>query len=246
MSTRCTPPATPAAQRSARQRSARRSTTSTARTYSVPICRSRWAQCWSFGSLLRPLRVAVKDAERNADLIGSEMTFFVFNGTSTANQIVAHSQRSSPEMSSRRPQLPQVGQLRLDVTDAIPVYLCRRATVTGSSGRSLRRGSRPKPIADTVATSPLTNNAAEMTPVYAVVTNSTYDGLCYAPIGWSRSSESCPEGALRRSVVRLSALSPAVRQSICHARPEAGTSGPDDLRHSVDPQAPRPPSRRPR
>ena len=40
-------------------------------------------------------------------------------------------------------------------------------------------GLSPQAVADAVAASPLTRNAAEQAPVYAVVTNSTYDGLCY-------------------------------------------------------------------
>ena len=192
------------------------------------------------GSLLDHSGV-VGEAERNAARVfGADATYFVLNGTSTSNQIVAHACVVAGDVVLADRNCHKSVNYALTVTDAIPVYLMPSRNGYGIIGPIPPARLSPKAVADAVAASPLTNNAAEMTPVYAVVTNSTYDGLCYrADRVVELLGKSCPEGALRRSVVRLCALSPAVRQSICHARPEAGTSGPDDLRHSVDPQAPR-------
>jgi hypothetical protein len=138
-STRCTRRATPAARRFARHPSGRRSTTSTARTCSAPMCRSR-----SGSSGRCSTTPGASTTERNAARIfGAETTFFVLNGTSTANQIVAHSAIVAGDVVLADRNCHKSLNYALAITDAIPVYLRPCATATGSSARSRPARSSP-------------------------------------------------------------------------------------------------------
>ena len=130
------------------------------------------------GSLLDHSGV-VGEAEKNAARVfGAESTYFVLNGTSTSNQIVAHACVVAGDVVLADRNCHKSVNYALTVTDAIPVYLMPSRTATGSSAPSPAEAS-PKAIADAVAASPLAATPPSKAPVYAVVTNSTYDGLCY-------------------------------------------------------------------
>jgi arginine decarboxylase len=67
----------------------------------------------------------------------------------------------------------------LAITDAIPVYLRPVRNGYGIIGPIPAGALGPGAIAEAIATDPLASLAADRSPVYAAVTNSTYDGLCY-------------------------------------------------------------------
>lgn len=122
----------------------------------------------------------VAEAERNAARIfGADMTFFVLNGTSTANQIVAHSAIIAGDVVLADRNCHKSLNYALAITDAIPVYLRPARNGYGIIGPIPASALEPGPIADAIAIHPLVSRAADRAPVYAVVTNSTYDGLCY-------------------------------------------------------------------
>jgi arginine decarboxylase len=122
----------------------------------------------------------VDDAERNAARIfGAETTFFVLNGTSTANQIVAHSAIVAGDVVLADRNCHKSLNYALAITDAIPVYLRPVRNGYGIIGPIPASALEPGPIAESIAAHPLANLAADREPVYAVLTNSTYDGLCY-------------------------------------------------------------------
>jgi arginine decarboxylase len=122
----------------------------------------------------------VDDAERNAARIfGAETTFFVLNGTSTANQIVAHSAIVAGDVVLADRNCHKSLNYALTVTDAIPVYLRPVRNGYGIIGPIPASALKPGPIAASIAAHPLAGIAADRAPVYAALTNSTYDGLCY-------------------------------------------------------------------
>jgi len=131
------------------------------------------------GSLLDHSGV-VGEAERNAARVfGAEATYFVLNGTSTSNQIVAHACVVAGDVVLADRNCHKSVNYALTVTDAIPVYLMPSRNGYGIIGPIPPARLSPKAIADAVTASPIARNASEKAPVYAVVTNSTYDGLCY-------------------------------------------------------------------
>jgi arginine decarboxylase len=122
----------------------------------------------------------VDESERNAARIfGADMTFFVLNGTSTANQIVAHSAIVAGDVVLADRNCHKSLNYALTVTDAIPVYLRPVRNGYGIIGPIPAAALDPGPIAESIAAHPLAAMAADKAPVYAAVTNSTYDGLCY-------------------------------------------------------------------
>ena len=122
----------------------------------------------------------VAEAERNAARIfGAETTFFVLNGTSTANQIVAHSAIVAGDVVLADRNCHKSLNYALTVTDAIPVYLRPARNGYGIIGPIPATELSADAIAASVAAHPLASHAEDRAPVYAVVTNSTYDGLCY-------------------------------------------------------------------
>ncbi len=122
----------------------------------------------------------VEAAERNAARIfGAETTFFVLNGTSTANQIVAHSAIVAGDVVLADRNCHKSLNYALTITDAIPVYLRPVRNGYGIIGPIPASALEPGPIAESIAAHPLASLALERAPVYAALTNSTYDGLCY-------------------------------------------------------------------
>ena len=121
----------------------------------------------------------VGEAERNAARIfGADMTFFVLNGTSTSNQIVAHSCVVAGDVVLADRNCHKSVNYALTVTDATPVYLLPIRNGYGIIGPIPAERLSSKSVAESISLNPLVGPESEP-PVYAVVTNSTYDGLCY-------------------------------------------------------------------
>jgi arginine decarboxylase len=139
----------------------------------------------------------VAESERNAARIfGADMTFFVLNGTSTANQIVAHSAIVAGDVVLADRNCHKSLNYALAITDAIPVYLRPARNGYGIIGPIPGGALEPGPIAESIAAHPLASLAADQAPVYAAVTNSTYDGLCYD----AREVTGCSAKASRASI----------------------------------------------
>jgi arginine decarboxylase len=122
----------------------------------------------------------VGEAERNAARIfGADMTFFVLNGTSTANQIVAHSAIVADDVVLADRNCHKSLNYALAVTGAIPVYLHPARNGYGIIGPIPASALAPAAVTEAIAEHPLAAVAPDTAPVYAAITNSTYDGLCY-------------------------------------------------------------------
>ena len=119
-------------------------------------------------------------AEQNAARIfGAEDTYFVLNGTSTSNQIVAHSCVTAGDVVLADRNCHKSINYALAVTDALPVYLVPTRNGYGIIGPITSNRLSKKSIAKDIAANPLVPKNQMDGPVYAVITNSTYDGLCY-------------------------------------------------------------------
>jgi arginine decarboxylase len=122
----------------------------------------------------------VRESEDNAARIfGADQTFYVLNGTSTANQIVGHSCITQGDVVLVDRNCHKSMNYSLTVTEAVPVYLMPVRNGYGIMGPIPAKKLTSKAVAKAVAASPLTSAANSRDPVYAAVTNSTYDGLCY-------------------------------------------------------------------
>jgi arginine decarboxylase len=133
----------------------------------------------ALGSLLDHSGKVGESESNAARIFGSDATFYVLNGTSTANQIVGHSCITAGDVVLVDRNCHKSMNYSLTVTDAVPVYLMPLRNGYGIIGPIPAKQLTAEAVAQAIAASPLTTKASHGDPVYAAVTNSTYDGLCY-------------------------------------------------------------------
>jgi arginine decarboxylase len=120
------------------------------------------------------------ESERNAARIfGADWTFYVLGGSSTSNQIVGHGVIGQDEMVVADLNCHKSICHSLTVTGARPVYFKPTRNGYGMIGLVPLKRFSPKSVQKLIARSPFSAGARSQEPTYAVVTNSTYDGLCY-------------------------------------------------------------------
>ena len=120
------------------------------------------------------------DSERNAARIfGADWTFYVLSGSSTSNQIVGHGVIANDDIVLADANCHKSIAHVLTVTGARPVYFKPTRNGYGMIGLVPLWRFSPESVQDLIAKCPFTPGARSDKPTYAVVTNSTYDGLCY-------------------------------------------------------------------
>ncbi|SFQ36751.1 arginine decarboxylase [Geopseudomonas sagittaria] len=130
------------------------------------------------GSLLDhtgPLAEAEQRAARN---FGADHTFFVINGTSTANKIVWQAMVGRDDLVLVDRNCHKSVVHALIMTGAIPLYLNPARNELGIIGPIPLEEFSRESIAAKIAACPLAQGREPRVKL-AVVTNSTYDGLCY-------------------------------------------------------------------
>ncbi|QBF26089.1 lysine decarboxylase [Pseudomonas tructae] len=130
------------------------------------------------GSLLDhtgPLAAAEARAAKN---FGADHTFFVINGTSTANKIVWHSMVGRDDLVLVDRNCHKSVVHAIIMTGAIPLYLCPERNELGIIGPIPLSEFSQASILAKIQANPLAQGRAPRVKL-AVVTNSTYDGLCY-------------------------------------------------------------------
>ncbi len=133
------------------------------------------------GSLLDhtgPIRAAEAEAARN---FGADHTFFVTNGTSTANKIVWHGTVARGDIVFVDRNCHKSLLHSLIMTGGIPVYFTPSRNAHGIIGPISLEQFSGEAMQRMIQANPLASKAARpgARPRIAVVTNSTYDGLCY-------------------------------------------------------------------
>jgi arginine decarboxylase len=120
------------------------------------------------------------ESERNAARIfGADWTFYVLGGSSTSNQIVGHGLIGQDDIVIVDANCHKSICHSLTVTGARPVYLTPTRNGYGMIGLVPLKRFSPEAIKDLIAKSPFSSGAFSQEATCAVVTNSTYDGLCY-------------------------------------------------------------------
>jgi arginine decarboxylase len=130
------------------------------------------------GSLLEhsgPVGVAEAEA---ATTFGADRTMFVTNGTSTANKIVFHACVRPGDVVLVDRNCHKSIMHAIVMTGAIPVYLHPTRNAYGIIGPIPPDGLSAETVRASLAANPLVPSGTTSAAI-AVVTNSTYDGLCY-------------------------------------------------------------------
>ncbi|MDT7552672.1 MAG: arginine decarboxylase [Pseudonocardiales bacterium] len=113
-----------------------------------------------------------------ARTFGADRTMFVTNGTSTANKIVFHSTVRRGDVVLVDRNCHKSIMHAIVMTGAIPVYLHPSRNAYGIIGPIPPRELTAQHIQKSLATNPLVPEGTT-TARLAVITNCTYDGLCY-------------------------------------------------------------------
>src|SRR5947209_1739003 len=117
--------------------------------------------------------------ERNAARIfGADETLFVVGGTSTANKIVWHGTVSRGDIVLCDRNCHKSILHSLIMTGSTPIYLTPSRNGLGIIGPISKDQFTPAAIAQKIAASPFAGGTSGQVRLM-VVTNSTYDGLCY-------------------------------------------------------------------
>jgi arginine decarboxylase len=120
------------------------------------------------------------EAERYAaKVFGADMTYFVTNGTSTANKIVFFGRVTKDDVVLVDRNCHKSAEHALTMTHSVAVFMIPTRNRYGIIGPILPDEMTPKKIAAKIKACPLTKNIESRKPVHAIITNSTYDGLCY-------------------------------------------------------------------
>src|ERR1700744_1022359 len=120
------------------------------------------------------------ESERNAARIfGADWTFFVLGGSSTSNQIVGHGVIAQDDIVLADANCHKSICHSLTITGARPVYFKPTRNGYGMIGLVPIKRFSPESVQALIEKSPFSAGAPQKKPTYAVVTNSTYDGLCY-------------------------------------------------------------------
>ncbi len=120
------------------------------------------------------------ESERNAARIfGADWTFYVLGGSSSSNQIVGHGVIGQDDIVLADANCHKSICHSLTITGARPVYFKPTRNGYGMIGLVPLKRFSPESIQRLIEKSPFAAGAASKEPTYAVVTNSTYDGLCY-------------------------------------------------------------------
>jgi len=130
------------------------------------------------GSLLDHSGPIGEAEEYASKVFGSDMTFFVTNGTSTSNRVVhmAITPQYRTEVVDRN--CHKSIEHALTMSHAVPVYMLPTRNRYGILGPIPPDGMSKEKIASLMKDSKFVKDADER-PMLAVVTNSTYDGVCY-------------------------------------------------------------------
>ncbi len=132
----------------------------------------------SVGSLLDHVG-PIAEGERNAARIfGTDETLFVVGGTSTANKIVWHGMVGRGDLVLCDRNCHKSILHSLIMTGATPIYLTPSRNGLGIIGPISKDQFTPEAIASKVAASPFAGQTSGKVRLM-VITNSTYDGLCY-------------------------------------------------------------------
>ena len=120
------------------------------------------------------------ESERNAARVfGADWTFYVLGGSSTSNQIVGHGVIGQDDIVLVDANCHKSICHSLTVTGARPVYATPTRNGYGMIGLVPIHRFSPQAIKQLVDEEPTDGGRASKELTYAVVTNSTYDGLCY-------------------------------------------------------------------
>lgn len=122
----------------------------------------------------------IGEAERNAARVfGADRTYFVTNGSSTSNRVILMASVTRDQIALCDRNCHKSVEHAMTLSGAIPTYLMPSRNYLGLIGPIPSQRLSPAAVRESIAANALVTKNIDGKPLHAVVTNSTYDGLCY-------------------------------------------------------------------
>ncbi len=127
----------------------------------------------------------IGESERYAaKIFGAHRSYSVTNGTSTSNRIIFMACVTRDDIALVDRNCHKSIEQALTMTGAIPTYLLPSRNYLGLIGPIYPEHMTPESIMSSIADNSLASKSgskskADQRPMHAIITNSTYDGLCY-------------------------------------------------------------------
>jgi arginine decarboxylase len=131
------------------------------------------------GSLLDHTGPIGESERYAARVFGAHRTYCVTNGTSTSNRVIFMAAVARDQIALCDRNCHKSIEHGLTLTGAIPTYYVPLRNRYGIIGPIHPDQFKPASIRAAIEANPLAAAGIDRKPVYSVVTNSTYDGLCY-------------------------------------------------------------------
>lgn len=131
------------------------------------------------GSLLDhsgPIGASEKYAAR---VFGAHRSYHVTNGSSTSNRVILMASVSRDQIALIDRNCHKSAEHAITMSGAIPTYLVPTRNHYGIIGPIPPERLTNVAIRQTIEANPLTAGLEDRQPKHAIITNSTYDGLCY-------------------------------------------------------------------
>ena len=148
--------------------------------FGEPIFRSDLSiSVGELGSLLDHSGPIGESEKYTARVFGADRTYHVTNGTSTSNRVVLMASVTRNQVALCDRNCHKSVEHAITMSGAIPTYMVPTRNQYGIIGPILPYKMTKEAIAKSIQENPLVTDEIDANPVHAVITNSTYDGLCY-------------------------------------------------------------------
>ncbi|MGP9635293.1 Orn/Lys/Arg decarboxylase N-terminal domain-containing protein [Halomonas sp. AOP43-A1-21] len=130
------------------------------------------------GSLLDHTGPIGAGEKYTAGVFGADRSYYVTNGSSTSNRVILMASVTRDQVALCDRNCHKSVEHAMTLSGAIPCYLMPTRNAYGIIGPIPPERLTSAALRTLVSDNPLVKDDAK-TPVHAVITNSTYDGLCY-------------------------------------------------------------------
>lgn len=114
-----------------------------------------------------------------ARVFGAHRTYYVTNGSSTSNRVILMASVTRDQVCLCDRNCHKSAEHAMTLSGAIPTYMMPSRNGLGIIGPIPPSRLKPEAIRASIAGNALVREGLDPTPVHAILTNSTYDGLCY-------------------------------------------------------------------
>lgn len=114
-----------------------------------------------------------------AKVFGAHRTYYVTNGSSMSNRVILMASVTRDQIALCDRNCHKSAEHAMTLSGAIPTYLVPTRNRYGIIGPILPQTLSRESVKAAIANNPLVREGIDQTPVHAIITNSTYDGLTY-------------------------------------------------------------------